>query len=143
MLPSPVLVERQRVHHQGVPEQVHLLAGVAHAVGPAQVERVLQASVDGLGVAAPAVDFLEVGVAWRDGPDILGPVELPGGVLVVAVQADDQVLVTVKLRQDISSYQRKAPDASWFRSVRSRGSSTKLSSPLSVNSPRPMAPPRA
>ena len=30
----PVLVERQRVDHEGIPEEVHMLAGVAHAVCP-------------------------------------------------------------------------------------------------------------
>jgi len=33
-LPLPVLVGRQRVDHQGVAEQVHMLAGVPDAVVP-------------------------------------------------------------------------------------------------------------
>jgi hypothetical protein len=33
-----VLVERQRVDHQGAPEQVHVLSDVSQAVGPAEVE---------------------------------------------------------------------------------------------------------
>src|SRR2546427_1519821 len=51
--PSPVLVERQRVDHDGVSEEVDVLPGVPQAVGPAQVEGVLEAPVDGLGVAPP------------------------------------------------------------------------------------------
>src|SRR5437867_2077620 len=33
-LPLPVLVERQRVDHDGVTEQVQMLAGMPDAVGP-------------------------------------------------------------------------------------------------------------
>ena len=40
-LPLPVLVERQRVDHEGVAEQVHMLAGMPDAVGTVQVQRVL------------------------------------------------------------------------------------------------------
>ena len=49
-LSLPVLMERQRVDHDGVPEQVHVLAGVPDAVGPIEVQRVLEAPVDGLRV---------------------------------------------------------------------------------------------
>jgi hypothetical protein len=52
-LSLPVLVERQRVDHQSVPEQIHVLAGVPDAVGPIEVQRVLQAAVDGLRVRPP------------------------------------------------------------------------------------------
>jgi hypothetical protein len=48
-----VLVERQRVHHQGVAEQVHLLAGMADAVCPVEVQRVLEAPVDRLRIRPP------------------------------------------------------------------------------------------
>jgi hypothetical protein len=47
-LPLPVLVERQRVDHDGVPQQVHMLTGLPDAVSPAQVQGVLKPPVDGL-----------------------------------------------------------------------------------------------
>jgi hypothetical protein len=96
-LSLPVLVKGQRVDHEGVPEQVHVLAGVADAVGPAQVQGVLEAAVDRLGVAPPAVDLFEIGIARGDRPDVLGPVELAGGVLVVVVEAHRDGLAAVAL----------------------------------------------
>src|SRR5438094_334971 len=53
------------VNHEGVPEQVHVLTRVPHAVGPTQVQGVFEAPIDGLGVATPAVDRLEVGIGRR------------------------------------------------------------------------------
>ena len=60
------IMERQRVDHQGIAEQVHVLASMAHTVGPAKIEGVLDCPVDGLGVAAPAGEPLEVRIARRD-----------------------------------------------------------------------------
>ena len=47
------------------------------------------------GVVAAGVEPGEVGVAGWDGPDVLGAVELPGGVVVVAVEPDGDGLVAV------------------------------------------------
>src|SRR6266851_3485005 len=74
-----------------------MLAGVPDAMGSAQVQRVLEPPVDGLGVAPPAVDPIEVRIAGRDGPHVLGPVELASGVLVVVVEAHRDGLATVAL----------------------------------------------
>src|SRR5205807_9780645 len=75
-LASMMLVESERVDHEGVPEQVHVLAGMPDAVGSPEVEAVLQPSVDGLGIAAPPIQTLEVGITRRDRTDVLCPVEL-------------------------------------------------------------------
>ena len=72
-----------------------MLAGVADAVGAAEPEGVVEVAVDGLGVVAAGVEPFEVGVAGRDGPDVLGAVELPGGVVGVAVEPDGDGLVVV------------------------------------------------
>src|SRR3989442_36807 len=61
-----MLIQGERVDHEGVAEQVHVLAGMAHAVGSPEVEAVLQPPVDGLGIAAPPVQTFEVGITRRD-----------------------------------------------------------------------------
>jgi hypothetical protein len=45
-----VAVECQSVDHEGVAEQVEVLAGVADAVGASDPEGVVDAAVDALGV---------------------------------------------------------------------------------------------
>ena len=71
-----MLIQGERVDHEGVPEQVHVLAGMAHAVGSPEVEAVLQPPVDGLGIAAPPIQTFEVGITRRDRTDVLCPIEL-------------------------------------------------------------------
>ena len=83
-----MLEDGQGVDHEGVAEEVDELAAVADGVGPAEEEGVVEVAVDGLGVVASPEQVGEVGVAGRDGPEVLGPVELAFGVLVVAVEAD-------------------------------------------------------
>ena len=61
---------------------------MADGVGPAEEEGVVEAPVDGLGVVALAEQPVEVGVGRGDRADVLGPVELAAGVLVVAVEPD-------------------------------------------------------
>ncbi len=56
-------------------------------MGPPQVHRVIQAPVDRLGVVANPEEALEVGIGRGDGPDVLGPVEPPSRVGIVAVEA--------------------------------------------------------
>jgi hypothetical protein len=58
-----------------VGEQVKVLALVADAVGASEPEGVVEGPVDRLGVATPCVEAGEVGVARRNWPDALGPVE--------------------------------------------------------------------
>ena len=62
-----VTVEGESVDHEGVAEEVEVLAGVADAVGSSDPEGVFEVAVDGLGVVAPRVEAGEVGVAGRDG----------------------------------------------------------------------------
>ena len=92
---SLVAVERERVDGEGEAEEVEVLAGVADAVGASEPHGVVEVTVDGFGVVAAGEEPFEVGVAGRDGPEVLGPVELPGGVFVVAVEADGDGLVAV------------------------------------------------
>jgi hypothetical protein len=87
---SPVAVEGEGVDHEGVAEEVEVLAGVAEAVGASDPEGVVDAAVDGFGVEAAGVEAGEVGVGGRDGPDIFGAVELAGFVASVGVHADGQ-----------------------------------------------------
>ena len=83
-----VLHERERVHHEGEAEQVDPLAAVPDGVGPAEEQGVVEATVDGLGVVALAEQPVEVRILGRDRPDVLGPVEPPAFVVVVAVEPD-------------------------------------------------------
>ena len=53
-----------------------MLACVADGVGSAQAEGVVEAAVDGLGVGAEREEPIEVGIAGRDGPEVLGAVQL-------------------------------------------------------------------
>src|SRR6266446_1781280 len=52
---------------------------------------------------------LEVGIGSRDGPDVLGSVELLSGVLVVAVQPDHELLAAMGIRQPVLATSRTAP----------------------------------
>jgi hypothetical protein len=83
---ASVAVEGDGVDDEGVAEQVEVLAGVAEGVGSPEVEGVVEVAVDALGVVAPGVEPLEVGVGRGDGSEVLGAVELAGGVVVVAVE---------------------------------------------------------
>ncbi len=78
----------EAVDHEGVAEQVEVLALVAEAVGAAEPKAVVESAVDGFGVVASLVEVLEVGVVGGDGPNVLSPIELPSSIVVVAVQAD-------------------------------------------------------
>ena len=93
-LSGPMQMPGQGVHHEGEAEEVHELPGVTHRVGPAQVQRVLHSSLDGLGVVAPPVQTGEVRIGWTDDPNVLRPVEPPGGVLIRPVQADRDLPTT-------------------------------------------------
>ena len=73
-----MLIQGEGVDHESVPEQIHVLASMAHAVGSPEVEAVLQSPVDGLGIAAPPIQTFEVGITRRDRTDVLCPVELCG-----------------------------------------------------------------
>ncbi len=59
---------------------------MSDAVGASEPEAVVEAAVDAFGVVASAVETTKVGVAGRDGPDVLGAVELGGGVSGVLVE---------------------------------------------------------
>ena len=83
-----VLKQRERVHHVGVAEQVDRLPAGADGVGPPREEGVVETAVDGFGVVAAAEEVGEHRIGRGDGPEVLGPVELPLGVFVVAVEAD-------------------------------------------------------
>ena len=67
-------------------EKVEVLAGVADRMGPSEPERVVETTVDALGIVAARIELGEVGIAWWDGSDVLGAVESAGLVGVVAAQ---------------------------------------------------------
>ena len=90
---SLVAVEREPVDHEGVAEEVEELAGVADAVGSSEPEGVFEVAVDRLGVVAAGKSRAKSGSDGRDGPDVLGPVELAGRVVGVAVEPDGDGLV--------------------------------------------------
>jgi hypothetical protein len=50
-----VSVEGEAVDHEGVAEEVEVLAGVADAVGASEPEGVFEVAVDGFGVVAAGV----------------------------------------------------------------------------------------
>ena len=52
---SPMLKERQGVHHERVTDEIDMLAGVADAVGPPQPHRVIEASIGWWPTAAPRI----------------------------------------------------------------------------------------
>ena len=86
---AAVSVECEGVDGERVGEQVEPLPRLADGVGSAKPEGVVECPVDGLGVVASGVQRPERRVGGRDGSDVLGPVELPHAVFVVAVEADD------------------------------------------------------
>ena len=62
-----VAVEREPVDHEGVAQEVEVLAVVADAVGSAEPECVVEVAVDGLGVVAARVEAAKsgsVGAGW-------------------------------------------------------------------------------
>ena len=81
-------VDGEGVDHERVGDHVEVLAVVAHGVGSAQPQGVVEGPVDGLGVAPTPVEPLEVRIGCSDGSDVLGAVEPSALVVGVAVQAD-------------------------------------------------------
>src|SRR4051812_33415738 len=92
-------VQRERVHAEGEAEEVEVLAGVSDAVSTPEPHGVVEVTVDGLGVVTAWEEPFEVGVTRRDGPEVLGPVELAGLVVLVGVETDRDDLVVVASRQ--------------------------------------------
>ena len=94
-----MLIQGERVDHEGVPEQVHVLAGMAHAVGSPEVEAVLQPPVDGLGIAAPPIQTFEVGITRRDRTDVLCPIELATFVYPIGLESHHDCPAAVRIGQ--------------------------------------------
>ena len=86
---APMALQCEGVHGERVGQQVESLTGGPDGVGSAEPERVVEGAVDGLGVVASGVQGPERRVGGRDGPDVLGAVELADLVFVVAVEAND------------------------------------------------------
>jgi hypothetical protein len=70
-------------------------------VGSSEEQGVLEVPVDGLRVVPARVEASEVGIAGRDGPDVLGSVEAPGLVLIVRMEPDGDGAATHPLRQPV------------------------------------------
>ena len=69
-LPGTVPGQRDRVHQLGETKEIGLLAEVSEAVGLLEVEAVLEVPVEGLCVASPRVEPVEVGDLRRDRPQV-------------------------------------------------------------------------
>ena len=61
---------------------------MADGVGPPKEERVVESQIDGLSVVASTEQIGEDRIRRCDGPEVLGPVQLPFGVLGVAIRTD-------------------------------------------------------
>src|SRR5438105_15855879 len=96
-----VAMQRQRVHHQRVSEDLGMLAEPAQAVGPPKVHGVVQASVDGFGVVSPAIQLGEVRMRGGDGPHVLWPVEASSLILLCLVEANSDLSWPFLLRQRV------------------------------------------
>src|SRR5439155_20974971 len=79
-----------------------------HAVGSPEVQGVLQPRLMD-SESLRRTGALDVGIGRRDGPDVLGAVDLPSGVLVIAVQPDHEVLAAMGIRQPVLPTSRTAP----------------------------------
>jgi hypothetical protein len=64
-LASSVTVEGEAVDHEGVAEEVEVLAGMAAAVGASEPEGVDEVAVDRFGVVAARVETREVSPVGR------------------------------------------------------------------------------
>ena len=126
-LSSPVLVEREAVDHQCIPEQVQELTFVAEAVGAAEPEAVVEVTVDALRIVASRVEASEVGIVSRDGPDVLGSVQFPCRVFGCAVEADGDDTGAVPVRDH-------RPRRAVVSAVRALVSRRRRSSSVSVGS---------
>src|SRR6266550_3583620 len=92
-----MLIQGERVDHEGIPEQVHVLAGMPHAVGSPEVEAALQPPVDGLGIAAPPIQTFEVGITRRDRTDVLCPIELATFVYPIGLESHHDCPAAVRI----------------------------------------------
>ena len=61
---------------------------MAEAVSVTEPKAVVEGAVDALGVVAARVEAFKVGIVSGDGSDILGPVQLPRGVVRSSVETD-------------------------------------------------------
>jgi hypothetical protein len=130
---SSVSVEGEGVDHEGVAEEVEVLAVVPEAVRSAEPEGVVEGVVDGFGVVAQREQRGEVGVAWWDGAEVFGAVELSGGIgggavephgdggvpvavgeLVVVVPAVGAALVLGAMREALFSTFTSRPSRTGF-----------------------------
>lgn len=94
-------VQRERVHGEGEAEEIQQLVGVADAVRAPEPHGVVEVTVDGLRVVTTREEPFEGGIARRDRSEVLGPVQLPCRVFVVAVQPNRDRLVSVLGRERV------------------------------------------
>src|SRR3954451_22539275 len=104
---------------------------------------VVEVAVYGFGVVAAGEEGVEVGVSGRDGAEVLGPVQLAGRVLLVAVESHGDRRAVVVSGELVVVVPALAPSLVLVALVRMRGRGTKCRSPVAVYSPMPSAPPRA
>ena len=60
--------QRYRIYELGETKEICLLAEMSEAVGLLEVEAVFEVPVEGLGVASPCVEAVEVRILWRGSP---------------------------------------------------------------------------
>ena len=135
--------EGEAVDAEGVGDEVEVLALVADAVGSAEPEGVVEVAVDGFGVVASFVERGEVRIGCGDGSDVLGAVEPASGVFVGAVEPDGDGAFAEAWREAVVVVPAVAAVLVGVRWVRTRASSVKWWSPVSVRVVMPIAPSRA
>jgi hypothetical protein len=86
-----------------------VLTGVANTVGASQPHRVIETSVDRLGVVASRIEGGEVGIRGRDRSDVLGPVQLADDIFGIVVEPDSDRAAAVTLREAVVVVPAKEP----------------------------------
>lgn len=99
----------QGVHHHGEAEKVDQLSSATDRVRTPQPHRVIQRPVDRLRVRSTRVEALIVGVAWWEGSQVLGPLDLRPKVLFGEVEAHPQLTASKLVRDPVLAIE--APSA--------------------------------
>lgn len=75
-----VQVHCEPVDHERISDEIHELTSSALRMGSAEKHGIIQGTVDGFDVIAPAVDPFEIRITRGDLPHIFRPIELPSNV---------------------------------------------------------------
>lgn len=130
------------VREQGVAQHVEVLAVSPHAERPLPIKGVIKRPVVGLRVVPSPLQAFEVGIGGRDGPKVLGTVEPPPAVILVAGQAHRNQPPAATLGELVLVVEAVPPLLVLLKVlVRLSGRNTAV--PVSSSSTMPAAPSRA